>query len=130
MSEYVVSDSANTDLPETPHALSQSQMQYSRLMTRLAAIVFELEADGTILFINDAVTAVTGYQPSELIGQPYQDILFPGELGRQIDEIAARLQSGDVAGVELTALAKDGRRIILEFKSANQYDKDGRLEKI
>ncbi|MCC7208968.1 MAG: PAS domain S-box protein [Anaerolineae bacterium] len=111
-------------------ALQRSEARYNRLMARMAAVVFELTPDGVIEYVNDAASEVTGYRSDELLGRRVQEILFPGDLARQIDALTVRFASGDVTGHELTLAAKDGQRVVLEFNSANQYCADGTLDKI
>lgn len=117
-------------LIEAQKALRESEARYNRLMQRIAAVVIEMDPDGTIRFVNDAASVVTGYRPEELLGQRGQDMLFPGSLRRQVDVLNARFQTGDVTGYELVLMAKDARQVMLEFNSANQYRADGTLEKI
>jgi PAS domain S-box-containing protein len=117
-------------LVEAQEALRESEARYHRLITRIAAVVIEMDPDGVIQFVNDAASTVTGYRPDELFGQRAQDVLFPGALRQQIDGLFDLFRAGDVTEFELMLAAKDGRQVILEFNSANQYRADGTLEKI
>ncbi|MBK8025483.1 MAG: PAS domain S-box protein [Chloroflexi bacterium] len=117
-------------LSEAQHALRRSEGRYNQLMARIAAVVLELDPNGTIEFVNDAASAVTGYQPDELLGQQWHDVLFPGKYRQQVDTLVERFAGGDVTGFELTLVAKDGHLVALEFNSANQYHADGTLDKI
>lgn len=111
-------------------ALQESESRYRHLVINLSAVVFELSPDGTICFVNDSVTKITGYAPSELLQKNCWDIFYPGQRRRQAEAFYSRLQSEDVSGYELGMLAKDGSEIIMEWNTANEYRADGVLEKI
>lgn len=51
---------------------------YLALIEQLSDVVYELDSLGRFLHISPAVTALLGYQPADLIGQPYT-ILLAGE---------------------------------------------------
>ena len=117
-------------LRRTQEDLVESESRYRRLVERMSALVFELEPDGRIAFVNDAVTQVTGFRPEELQGRNWLEIFFPGGLRDQVTELMRRMQSGDVNNYELALNARDGSEVILEVNSANRYGEHGELERI
>ncbi len=56
-------------MAEAEEALRESQARYRRLLSRMPALVFELAPDGTLLFVNEALAPLTGYQPDEVQGR-------------------------------------------------------------
>lgn len=117
-------------LQEAAEAIVQSRARYRRLVTRMAAIVFELAVDGTVLFVNEAIGPITGYQPNELAGRSWWDTFFHGEARRQVDDLISLFQSGDVSHYEMALTAKNGATVILAVNSANRYGVNNRLEQI
>lgn len=117
-------------LQEAAEAIVQSQARYRRLVTRMAAIVFELAVDGTILFVNEAIGPITGYQPNELAGRSWWETFFHGEARRQVDDLISLFQSGDVSHYEMALTAKNGATVILAVNSANRYGVNNGLEQI
>lgn len=114
------SQSGRTVLLENSRkALLESQLRYKRLVARLSAIIFELEPDGTILFVNEAVEKVTGYRPTELVGQNWWDTFFPGKQRAQVDALNEELKLGDVNDWEMVLTAKNKSQVTLEVNSAN-----------
>ena len=111
-------------------ALVESESRYRRLAVLTSALVFELAADGTIRFANDALLPVTGYRLDEVHGRNWWDLLFPGEARSDADAFVARLGEGDVTGYELAIHVRDGSRRLLEVTTANRYGVDGALETI
>ncbi len=72
----------------------------------------------------------TGYSAAELRQQAWIDLLFPGELRPAARAFYQALRAGDVSAYELALVRKDGARAVFEVSTANDYQKDGRLEKI
>src|SRR5690348_8099647 len=64
-------------LGKAQEALARSEARYRDLVARCPALVCELAPDGTILFVNDAVTNVLGYHPEELMGKCWRSTLVP-----------------------------------------------------
>ena len=120
---------ADMGLPDQ-RILSGSAAPYQRLANRMSAMAFELAPSGAILFVDQTITAITGYGPDEILGRPWWDILFPGEQARQIPELLKRLRSGDVTGHDLVLTHKTGMLVTLGLNTANYYDPDGTLQTI
>ncbi len=118
-------------LRRAQEALTISEARYDRLMTRVAAIIFELEPDGTIVFVNDAVTTITGYGLAELQGRNWWTVFFPQDRAQEEAEtLREQLQTGDVTRCEVTLAAKNGSPVTLELNSANVYSGEGTLQQI
>ena len=116
-------------LRQARQALLESHRRYHRLLTRMAAVIFELDPDGTTRFVNEAVAGVTGYRPEELVGRNWWDVLAPGPHQVLAEELWRTLQRQDVTGFELSLRSKSGDEVHLEINSANEYAADGRLRR-
>lgn len=116
-------------LQAAQNALQESEARYDRLVTHLAAIVFELEPDGTVIFVNDAVRQATGYSPGELTGRNWWDVFFPGERREHVRRLVEAMQAGDVSYYELTMKTRSGADIVTELSTANRYEQ-GKLTRI
>lgn len=117
-------------LQEAQETLRQSMMQYRRLINRVGATIFELELDGTTLFVNPAVTDATGYAPREIQGHNWWDVFTPGDLRAYADGFLEAVGKGDVTSYELTVRGKDGSFVFWEVNTANHYDREGKLLRI
>ncbi|SCZ61222.1 EAL domain-containing protein [Thiohalomonas denitrificans] len=102
--------------------LKASEDRYQRLVARAGAIVCEVQPDGTLLSLNDAVAKATGFRPAELIGQAWWDKLFPGEYRRGLWRLYRRLCRGDVEGWEIRVQSKHRTPVVIELSTANTYD--------
>jgi len=110
-------------------ALQMSEARYRHLLSRMAAIVFELDPDGTTLYVNDVVQQATGYTAHELLGKNWWDTFSPGDQYCQVTALQAQLMQGDVSNVELRLTTKSGSAIMLELNTANRYAPDGTLQR-
>jgi PAS domain S-box-containing protein len=83
---------------------------------RLVAVSFEgivIHERGAILEVNPALTALFGYQASELIGSPLSRLFLPEERER----MQSRIDAGFEGVFEVTALRKDGSRFPMEMEA-------------
>ncbi|WAW09461.1 EAL domain-containing protein [Oxalobacter vibrioformis] len=62
--------------------LECSEKMYRNLVDNAPDIIFTISHDGTITYINQRVTTILGYPPSELIGKPYSTLISNDDLNR------------------------------------------------
>jgi PAS domain S-box-containing protein len=130
-------DSVLDPATATPILLHQAQREvaiaeerYNRLVAHMPAIIFEITPNGDLLFVNDALTALTGYLPQDLQIDRWWEPLVPGDLSARAARMMEQMQAGDIMGYELTLAAKNGSLVVFELTSANHYGPDGTLERI
>jgi diguanylate cyclase (GGDEF)-like protein/PAS domain S-box-containing protein len=109
----------------------RSEVLYKKYVSNISAIVCELDSDGTILFVNDAILHATGYHPKELLGRNWWKTFFLKDQNDQV-EILYKIFSTtmDVNNFEASLTTKDGIEKIFEWKSSNYYLPDGTLNNI
>lgn len=111
--------------------LIEREERYRRLITRMSALVIELDPNDTTLFVNEAVSTVTGFAPDEVLGRNWFELFFSGETRDQLYGAASILSRGeDLHNYVSQCRIKDGSRLSLEWNTANEYGVDGRLQKI
>lgn len=110
--------------------LVTSETRYRRLLARNIMVVFELEADGTTLFVNEAINDMLGYTSVEMLGRNWWDILLPGIQHHQINELYVQFQEGDVTRYEFSVTTRQDTTVILEMSSFNCHKSDGTLDRI
>ncbi len=64
-------------LHQAQEALLESEARYRGLVTHMSALVFEATPDGTLVFVNEALTPITGYRPEEMLGQNWRNLVLP-----------------------------------------------------
>lgn len=95
-------------------SLRHTQERLRLFVERVSDIIFTLDADWRVTSVNPAITAVLGYEPSELIGRGALDLIAPRSR-ESVRRALARVWSGEDGEVtEFEVLAKSGQRRILE----------------
>ena len=91
-------------------ALEESEEKY-RLMTETATIgIYQLDAKGKIVFLNDACTKILGYNKAELIDE-HMNIVVPEEDIPGSTRILGQVMAGKPWKGELFAKHKRGHRV-------------------
>src|SRR5262249_7313858 len=73
-----------------------------------------IDRDRIVRYVSPAVTRVTGYESSELLGRPFVDLLHPDDVDSARSAFDELLTSRDVRMVRTCFHRKDGRWITLE----------------
>ena len=111
-------------------ALTESENRYRRLLARMPALIFELDINGTTLFVSDALTDMTGFCAADLTGRNWWETLVPVDWPQTSSALLERCRAGDVTHYEIVVTSKAGAPITLDVNSANRYRSDGRLERL
>ena len=105
--------------------LARSEARYRDLVSRAPSLVCELEPDGSVLFINDAVRTVLGWEPHALEGRNAFELLMHAGHRETIRRFAETLCRRDVTGYEVPMRTREGRTRWVTWNSANRYNEDG-----
>lgn len=106
----------------------QRELETHKMALNTAAdMVYELDSDGTLVMINDAVVEEIGYDRSALVGQNISEILTEEsyERGQEIIEQLVRDGSRDVATQEFELETAGDERIPVESRITALYAEDG-----
>jgi two-component system, sporulation sensor kinase E len=123
--------SEENDITERKQAekdLKDSEARYRELVTSVPVVVCKMAPDGTLLFANDTIYKITGYSSNELPLEKFYDILYPGELKQQVEELRQKIHTRDITDIEMNMIVKDGSVKTLSWKISNKYKPDGSLE--
>lgn len=94
------------------------------------SFIFELLADGTIQFVDPAVTELTGYAPAELIGQDWFLALFPHEPPDRLEAWRSKILAEDTSQLARSMRSKAGTIREFEVTTAVQRDQQGAVDRI
>lgn len=117
-------------LSQAQKALAESEARYRDLVTRCPALVCEITPDGRTTFANNAVRAVLGYEPDDLMNKRWWRTLVPAEHRRDARRLAALARRRDVTGFELPLVSARGDVRWILWTTANRYSNDGSLEQV
>ncbi|MFL5825217.1 MAG: putative bifunctional diguanylate cyclase/phosphodiesterase [Thermoleophilaceae bacterium] len=119
-----------TELHESRAALSESEHRYRRLVETSNDLIWELDPDGRVLFVNEAVLQTHGYAPDEVVGHLWTEYVAPEdrETGWSFFDT---LRAGFPAyNVQVSHIRRDGSRVVLNLNGAPLKDPEGRVTSI
>ncbi len=108
--------------------LRASNARYDELARQSRAIAWEVDAEGRFTYVNPVCQAVLGYQPAELLGTFYYDLLAPEEqatIKAAAQEVFA--QQAPFKDFVNCCLTRDGSRVWLLTNGTPLLADDGRL---
>jgi len=90
--------------------LRESEQKYRELANSLPQVVFEMDANGLITFVNRNAFDFFGYAQDDFDkGLTALQMLIPEDRDRALENIQQRLSGKELGSQEYTALRKDGR---------------------
>lgn len=108
-------------------ALLESEKKYRDLVETAHDLIWAVDAEGRITFMNQASRNIYGYEPDELIGRSYFDLLSPEERTRQLDIFPQMMASGQkiVVDSECEVMDREGNRHMLLANAVIRFDQQG-----
>lgn len=98
-----------TPLKEAENALRESEEKYRELANSLPQVVYEMDANGIITFVNRNAFDFFGYTQDDFDkGLNALNMLIPEDRDRASENILRRLNGEEFSSQEYTALRKDG----------------------
>jgi PAS domain S-box-containing protein len=117
-----------TDQKEAEKALRESQSKYQHLVETSHDLIWSIDAEGKFTFINDASKQLYGYEPQELMGHSFFEMMDPQhhqmDLKRFQETIA---HTNEFREAESHVRHRDGREIILSANAIVIRDNDGNV---
>ena len=93
---------------EIENRLRHSEELYRNLVEQISEVIYTVNLEGVITYINPAIEPFLGYRPSEVIGQSITHFFVPEELQR-LNSNFQKLSTGVIQGPnEYMALTKSG----------------------
>jgi diguanylate cyclase (GGDEF)-like protein/PAS domain S-box-containing protein len=112
-------------------AVTSSEARYRHIINRMSALVVELSPIGNIVYLNDAVSAITGFSHDDLIGRNWLNLLLPLRDSTSLDTLRHEfLENGELDGFMTRLRNHDGNRKILSWNSAHVHGVNGLIERI
>ena len=83
-----------TEQVEAEEALRASEEQHRDLVEKVSDVIYAVDADGLITYLNPAVESLVGRPAEQLVGQPFAQFVHPEDLGRLQDNVRTLLSGG------------------------------------
>ena len=106
-------------------ALKKSESQYRHLVETSQDMIWSVDIDGLITFVNPAVKQIYGYEPQEMIGRSLTDFISPKQVAKDKVVFERVLQGKSIFQHETTCIAKDGTLLYLMFNAIALHNEEG-----
>lgn len=107
-------------------ALRESEEKYRNLVESTLDLIFIVNEHGNYAYVNPRFEIVTGYAASELVGNPFTDVVAPEYIESTIERFKRGIRGQDTPPYEAELLHKNGERVPVEFLVTTRYDTAGR----
>ncbi len=102
----------------------------SVVVSRASNVILIMDAPGTIRWVNNAFTALTGYSQTEVTGKRLDELLFgPSTESDAVREFHQALQNGQELTRDLLQYHRDGRTCWVECQLIPIHDDQGKLSR-
>ncbi|RMG46508.1 MAG: PAS domain S-box protein [Acidobacteria bacterium] len=88
-------------------ALRESEEKYRELVENINDVIFSVDARGIITYISPTIEQASGYSPSEVIGRPFVEFVYPGDRALLMESFQ-KTCAGELGPLEFQVVAKSG----------------------
>jgi PAS domain S-box-containing protein len=115
-----------TERKRAEDALAESEEKFRLLVENLAEVFFQVDTENRLVYVNPAVRTVLGYEPEELIGWDYKDLIPTDNKALLAEEIAQKARGRNVFQLfDIQLIRKDSFTIEAEISAAPIFTADG-----
>ena len=114
-------------------ALSESEKKYRKLVETSQELMWLVDVEGRLTFVNSAAKRIYGYEPLEMIGRHFTDFLIPEQQPKQIEIFKQLLSQSSTqptapdSPYETVHLRKDGTPVHLRVNSTVNRAENGTI---
>ena len=114
-------------------ALAESEKKYRNLVETSQELIWSIDIEGFLTFVNSAAKRIYGYEPPEMIGRRFTDFLVPGQKTRPREMLAQLLAKTSVgpqtanSPYETVHIRKDGTPVHLRVNSIVHQAENGAI---
>ncbi len=116
-------DTDITDRKAAERALRRSEEKYRTLVETVSEAIYEVDANGTIIYISTGVIKIMGFQPEEIVGKSFIDFVYPEDRRRLIERFA-ELRADITRPSEYRLINKEGEPRWVETFSQPRFEDD------
>jgi len=114
-----------TSRKKAENALIESEAKFRNFVETTPDMIWEIDSDGTFIYISPQSEAILGYKPEELIGMKIFDLIKPDALSEVSDSFENHLKSDlYFTSLVVPALNRKGEELILEIRSAKVVEEN------
>ncbi|MGE0824059.1 MAG: PAS domain S-box protein [Candidatus Binatia bacterium] len=88
-------------------AIRESEEKYRELVENIAELIYIVDVNGIVTYISPVIKAMGGYDPQEIIGQPFTNFIHPDDLPGLLESFQ-RTITGDLHASEFRVCTQSG----------------------
>ncbi len=120
-----------TDRKRAEDAFLKSEKRFRSLVETSPDIIWEVDLDGTFLYISPMVSTILGYTPEEVLGRSITDLVPEHGKSLAIQELKqVVLSDGPLSSIEVSARHREGHEMLLEIRPSRVLDPQGHLSRL
>ncbi|MDQ2100623.1 MAG: PAS domain S-box protein [Tychonema bourrellyi B0820] len=114
-------------------ALTESERKYQNLVETSQELIWSVDLEGSLTFVNSAAERIYGYEPPEMIGHRFTDFLLPEHKPLQIQIFEQLLAPNSIQqavanyAYETVHIRKDGSHVYLRVNSIVNKAENGTI---
>ncbi len=134
-------ETANQELEDKLHqqtavfyaALAESEKKYRNLLETSEELIWSIDIEGLLTFVNSAVKRIYGYEPPEMLNRRFTEFLVPQQKTRQIEILAQILARTSIQPqtanfpYETVHIRKDGTPVRLRVNTIVNQAENGAI---
>lgn len=115
-----------TDRKIAEEKLIKSELRFRELLEKVSLIAIILDTHGKVIFCNEHLSKLTGYQQEELIGKDWFDLMIPDGISKLKIEFINHLRIGEISPhYENPILTKSGKKLNISWSNVIQRKSNG-----
>ena len=115
-----------TEQKRAVDALRESEQRFRDVVASAGEYVFEMDVQGILTYVSEAVEAILGYRPEEIVGQSSLRLLGPEEQARSAAYLGERVSRREkISHFQQQAIHRNGRTVWLEISATPMFSADG-----
>lgn len=114
----------DTERKKAEEALKKSEERYRDLVENINDAIYELSADGSIIYMSPVIESIVGYKLSEIIGKNFVEFIHPEDVPR-VKKMFQGIISGVVEQDEYRIVSKSGEILWVRTSSCAIENKGG-----
>ncbi|MFN6566380.1 PAS domain S-box protein [Dendronalium sp. ChiSLP03b] len=109
-------------------ALAESEAKYRQLVENISDLIFSMSMQGTFTYVSPQYKTVLGWEPSELLGQPFAPLVHPDDLLLAQKSIAEMVETnGQQIAVEFRHQRQDGSWCWMRSVASPIFNSEGQI---
>ncbi|MCB9363823.1 MAG: PAS domain S-box protein [Flavobacteriales bacterium] len=116
-----------TERKKIEYELKQSEEKYRTLVETMNEGVLIVDNDNTILFSNDFMCKILGYELNEILGKNTFNFIADETDKKEMSQVIKTLKKGEPSKYEIQLLTKNKQKLWLLVSSSPTYDNHGKI---